>query len=448
MVFSSVVFLFYFLLAALAVHLIPCGVRGKNNYLLVLSLLFYAYGEGIWTLLMIGCIAAAYFGGRIIHRHPRHAKTALALSVSVMLTQLFVFKYLSFTLRIFRSPLADHLGLVMPIGISFFTFQAISYVVDVYRGEKPVDRARDLALYVSLFPQLVAGPIVRYETIAKELRTRTTTLAGFAYGIERFMVGFIWKMLLANPMGRIADAAFAQNAQGTLMGPLALMGAIAYTLQIYYDFAAYSHMAIGLGEMFGFHFPENFNYPYISKSVTEFWRRWHISLSTYFRDYVYIPLGGNRCSPLRNLANLFAVWFLTGLWHGAGFNYIAWGLYYFVLLALERYLWHRKFESRTFTLIAVVAGWIFFRANGLREALHYFSSLFQWGPQIGHTVGYYWSMYRWEWIFALLLTTPKTGITARKWLPRLYRPLLFLVFAYAIIRLFTDGFNPFIYFRF
>ena len=256
------------------------------------------------------------------------------------------------------------------------------------------------------------------------------------------------KMLLSNQFGKISDAAFSLNTYNSLYFMMALLGAIAYTLHIYYDFAAYSHMAIGLGKMFGFNFLENFNYPYISKSIKEFWSRWHISLSTYFRDYVYIPLGGSRCSTGRNIFNLLFVWFLTGLWHGAGFNFIAWGMYYAVLLLIERYVFKNKFQSHIITMILVIIGWIFFRADGLRAALSYLKSftVFQM-PFAGRTWVYYILNFKLEWIFGLLFISPYIGEKISK-RPVLKRVLLILLFMLSIVRLMTDGFNPFIYFRF
>lgn len=449
MVFTSVAFLFFFLPLALLVHLLPLGLRWKNFYLLILSLLFYTYGEGKNLLLMVSAIVIAYGAGRMMGSFPNHKKKVLGISVGLLLMQLFVFKYLGFVSRIFSNLLSiQPVDILMPIGISFFTFQAISYVVDVYRGEKPVETWSDVALYISLFPQLVAGPIVRYGTISFDLRHRRCSLSQFTHGLDRFLLGFSMKMLLANAMGQIADRAFALNITGSLTAPMALLGIVSYTLQIYYDFNAYSHMAIGMGHMFGFTFPENFNYPYVAKSITEFWRRWHMSLSSYFRDYVYIPLGGNRCSLSRHIFNLFVVWFLTGLWHGAGYNFIAWGLYYFLLLVIEKYIFKKESISHIYTMVLVMMGWILFRAESLHLALDYFRSFGNWSAATGHTFLYDMKYFSMELILGLLSITPHLRNWIKKRLPWLLRPLLFVLFLLAVLKLFTEGFNPFIYFRF
>ena len=449
MVFTSTVFLFYFLPLAFFYHILPKNLRIRNFYLLILSLLFYAYGEGKNIILMLIAIATSHLAALTIHKYPKYKKPALVGSVVIMLGQLMIFKYLGFFTSILnRFADVPVIQIALPIGISFFTFQAISYVVDVYRGHHPARNVFDAALYVSLFPQLVAGPIVRYDTVENELKNRTVTLDSFTEGLDRFLLGFSMKMLLSNQFGKISDAAFSLNTYGSLYFMMALLGAVAYTLHIYYDFAAYSHMAIGLGKMFGFNFLENFNYPYISKSIKEFWSRWHISLSTYFRDYVYIPLGGSRCSTGRNIFNLLFVWFLTGLWHGAGFNFIAWGMYYAVLLLIERYVFKNKFQSHIITMILVIIGWIFFRADGLRAALAYLKSftVFQM-PFAGRTWVYYILNFKLEWIFGLLFISPYIGQKISK-RPVLKRVLLILLFMLSIVRLMTDGFNPFIYFRF
>ncbi|MDD7761336.1 MAG: MBOAT family O-acyltransferase [Ezakiella sp.] len=448
MVFTSVVFLFFFMPLSLLYHVLPKNIKLRNLYLLAISLLFYIYGEGKNVILMLIAILTSHIGSVLISRYPNRKKPILIISVSIMLSQLFIFKYLGFATEILSGfTNIKPVDIVMPIGISFFTFQAISYLVDVYRGDSPARNVFDAALYVSLFPQLVAGPIVRYDTVAKELKSRTVSLDGFSYGLDRFLIGFSMKMLLSNPFGKIADAAFNLNMSGSLYFQMALIGGIAYTLHIYYDFAAYSHMAIGMGKMFGFNFLENFNYPYISKNIKEFWRRWHISLSSYFRDYVYIPLGGNRCSKTRNIFNLLVVWFLTGLWHGAGYTFIVWGLYNFMLLMIERYVFKDKFKSHIVTMALVVIGWIIFRAESMGLALNYFKSFLNFTIPEGRTWLYYILQNKLEWIFGILLISPWAGkmLDKNKFIKR---ALLLILFIVSVLRLFTDSFNPFIYFRF
>lgn len=339
MVFSSLIFLFFFLPAALfCYYIVPQKfIRVRNAVLLLFSLFFYFYGEPRLIGMLIFSILMNYLFG--LSMRSTYRKPLLILCVIANLSLLGVFKYLNFFISTADSLLGLSIpvtGIVMPIGISFYTFQALSYVIDVYRREVPPQHDPfSLALYVSMFPQLIAGPIVRYHDVNVQLAVRKHSFAQFSEGISRFLSGLSKKVLLSNVFAQIADGVF-KYAPNELSAAGAWMGAIGYTLQIYFDFSGYSDMAIGLGKMFGFEFLENFNYPYISKSVTEFWRRWHISLSTWFRDYVYIPLGGNRCSPARHIFNLLAVWTLTGFWHGANWTFMAWGLYFGVLLILEK----------------------------------------------------------------------------------------------------------------
>ena len=354
----------------------------------------------------------------------------------------------------------------MPIGISFFTFQGLSYVIDVYRGDAPIQKnPLDTALYVALFPQLVAGPIVRYTTVMEEIAHREESLTEFAAGATRFCFGLAKKMVLANSMGQIADGVFGQTAANLDPG-LAWVGALAYTFQIYFDFSAYSDMAIGLGRMFGFHFLENFNYPYISRSVTEFWRRWHISLSSWFRDYVYIPLGGNRCSRPKQIRNILAVWLLTGLWHGAAWTFILWGLWFCVLLLGEKFLWGKYLERLpglirwACVMLAVILSWVLFRAADLEQALAYLGAMFGQTTDLaqdGQAV-YYLLQFWPEWTLALIAFLPvkqwlQSWLEARGsagqrivlWAPRVLA-LGLLVLSYGL--LVTGSFNPFIYFQF
>ena len=347
MVFSSQTFLFFFLpLAGLCVLIRSKPVQ--NALLLIASLIFYAWGEPKMVVLMVLVTLVAYGSGfAIVHfkARPRAKKAVLIASVVVILGNLVVFKYLNFLCRTFSFLGLTDPGIALPIGISFYTFQILSYVIDLYRGKIALQRNFFyLLMYVSFFPQLIAGPIVRYETVEQEIRERSVTMDDLAQGFRRFVVGLAKKLLLANQVAQVATIVYSGDPAnyGSLMYWLA---AVAYTLQIYFDFSGYSDMAIGLGRMFGFHFLENFNYPYVSLSVTEFWRRWHISLSTWFRDYVYIPLGGNRVSRGKWVRNILVVWGLTGLWHGADWNFLLWGLYYGVLLLIEK-LWLGKYLER------------------------------------------------------------------------------------------------------
>ncbi len=473
MVFSSVSFIFVFLPALLVLYFVlPARFRGARNMVLLgFSLFFYAYGGPKFLLLMLTSIAINYvFGLLVAAGSDQKRKLAAVGSVVCNLALLGWFKYACFL----ATSLAG-LGLpvpipqiTLPIGISFFTFQGMSYVLDVYRKDTAPERNPLLvALYISLFPQLVAGPIVRYSTVADEIRTRRETVDDFTEGAVRFLFGLAKKMLLANALGQVADAAFSTPA-AQLSTAMAWLGLAAYTVQIYFDFSGYSDMAIGLGRMFGFHFLENFNYPYISKSVTEFWRRWHISLSTWFRDYVYIPLGGNRCSKGRHIFNLLLVWSLTGFWHGAAWNFLCWGFYYAVLLIGERYLWGRFVEKlpgllrHVYALMLVMLGWLLFRAGSLGQIFDFGKVLFGLGGTSlwDNQFLYFFLQYRWELLVALVAALPVKNILADLlakhrgsvwadlgvlWGPRL---LALALGFFSLVKLLSSTFNPFIYFRF
>lgn len=391
MVFSSLNFMYLFLPVCLLLYFILRGIKARNYLLLVMSLLFYAWGEPKWIVLMIVTTLVDYGAGLLVdkYRGQKQAKWALAGSVIITLSFLAVFKYLGFFNQNLNSLFGAELPTQifnLPIGISFYTFQAITYVVDVYRGKARVQRSyANLLLYVSLFPQLIAGPIVRYTDIAEQLESRETTVEGFARGITRFVTGLGKKVLLANIAGQIATSLIGGDlSKASVLG--AWLGIFAYTFQIYFDFSGYSDMAIGLGHMFGFTYVENFNYPYISKSITEFWRRWHISLSTFFRDYVYIPLGGNRRHQLRNM---FVVWALTGLWHGASWNFVLWGLYYFVFLAIEKLFLGKYLEKlpavvgHVYALFIVVVGWVFFYFDDVSRLGQMLKLMFGFSGQAG-----------------------------------------------------------------
>ena len=393
MLFSSLIFLFVFLPIVLILYHVVCGhsILAKNILLLFASLFFYAWGEPKFVLIMIGSIIFNYSFGQMIHRCSKRKMASILLLISIIfnLGVLFIFKYLNFTvdnLNTIFHDLIPHTNITLPIGISFFTFQAMSYVIDVYRGTVKVQKNLfNLALYISFFPQLIAGPIVRYSTIEEQISHRTVSCDDFAEGVRRFLIGISKKVILANNFALIADQAFNSIDSNQISVAFAWLGSIAYTLQIFFDFSAYSDMAIGLGRMFGFKFLENFNYPYISASVSEFWRRWHISLGMWFRDYVYIPLGGSRVKNTGILVrNLFVVWLLTGLWHGANWTFIIWGLLYFVLITFEKiYDMPGRLKSTgmkilygVFTFFSVNLGWVLFRAENISQAGQYLATMF------------------------------------------------------------------------
>ena len=458
MVFSSMTFLFVFLpLLLAAYYLLPARARAwRNGVLLGFSLFFYAYGGPPFLLLMLLSIAVNYTGALWAAPGRRHPRAAMALTTAADLALLGWFKYAGF----FFSNLARVWpGLpvpevTLPIGISFFTFQGLSYVLDVYRGQARAQRnPLHVALYISLFPQLVAGPIVRYTTVAEEILTRRETVSDFSAGAVRFLFGLAKKMLLANQLGLMADEIFAVRPEFFTVS-LTWLGAIAYTGQIYFDFSGYSDMAIGLGRMFGFHFLENFNYPYLSRSVTEFWRRWHISLSTWFRDYVYIPLGGNRVSAGRHLFNLFVVWLLTGIWHGANWTFLLWGLGYFLLLMAEKY-GHidRRLGAlrRPWTLFWVLMLWVLFRAENVAAAGDYFAALFTGGRGDINDFLYYFGNMKFYLAAAVACCLPWDKLWRR--VPEAPRACLSAAGSVAVLLLVLtyvvgSTYNPFIYFNF
>ena len=471
MVFSSILFLLFFLPALFFCYFcLPQRFRAaRNGVLLVFSLFFYACGGTYYLPVLLCSITVNYLCGLMAapERPPAVRRAGLWGAVVLGLGLLGWFKYAGFL-----SDNLTRLGLrldlpqiVLPIGISFFTFQGLSYVIDVYRGGAACQRNPFyVALYVALFPQLVAGPIVRYSTVAQEITDRRESLSEFSQGTVRFLFGLAKKMLLANAMGEIADAVFAQSP-ASMAAATAWVGAAAYTFQIYFDFSAYSDMAIGLGRMFGFHFLENFNYPYISQSVTEFWRRWHISLSSWFRDYVYIPLGGSRRSPARNLFNLAVVWLLTGLWHGAAWTFVLWGVWFLLLLAGEKLLWGRglarlpRVFRHGYVLLAVMGSWVLFRSPDAAYAGSYFQAMLGLGGGADGQAVYYLLQYWPEWITCLIAALPVkvwlqdrlpeegTGPAAlvRIWCPKL-AALALLALSY--VKLACGSFNPFIYFQF
>ena len=392
MIFASQTFLFGFLPLFFILYLAAgkfFGLRGKNTVLFFMSLIFYAWGEPVYIVLMIYSSVLDYVCGRMIYsadRQEKNGKKKAFLCVSMVgnLALLGVFKYLGFFTQTVNS--VFHLSipvfsLALPVGISFYTFQTMSYSLDVYSGTiTPQKNFIYFGAYVAMFPQLIAGPVVRYSDIARELDCRTENLNGFASGARKLICGLAKKVLIANTMAAVADPLFENPASS--LGVLGTwIAIIAYTFQIFFDFSGYSDMAIGMGRMMGFNYPENFNYPYISRSVTEFWRRWHITMSTFFRDYVYIPLGGSRCSVIKWLRNVFIVWFLTGLWHGAAWHYVAWGLYFGVLLVVEKFLLRKLLEksrviSHIYAMLMIICGWVIFRCDSVSDALSFIGSMF------------------------------------------------------------------------
>ena len=460
MVFSSSIFVFCFLpLLFLLYFIVPTYL--KNGVLLLFSLIFYSFGGINYLFTLLLTVLISYVGGLVMQKTSKR-KLVLFLTVALNLSFLIYFKYTGFILANISNLLSLNLTIpeiIMPIGISFYTFQSLSYVVDVYRNEVRIQKNYFLLLlYVSLFPQLVAGPIVRYQTVENEIHNRSVSLNDLCDGIERFILGLAKKVIIANHMGKLADIVFGSETFST---PVVWMGAVAYMMQIYFDFSAYSDMAIGLGRILGFHFLENFNFPYIAQSVTEFWRRWHISLSTFFRDYVYIPLGGNRCSKRRQIFNMSVVWFLTGLWHGASWNFVLWGLYYLVFLILEKYSF-KKLLTKTprilrhlGTLLIVLIGWMLFRFENLNTFKDVIVSMFNFQfTKIGlNEAAIYVETYFVYFIGAFLFSTPVYYVVCDKL--EKYKAFVILkylglicLFIVTIMFLAQASYNPFIYFRF
>ena len=412
MLFTSISFLYYFLPIVIILYFIV-PKKFKNFILFLSSIFFYFCGEPIYTFLMIGEIFIAYVGARYLEKHRK--KSILVSLLAIHIGALGLFKYSDFTINNINQILGSKiplLKLALPIGISFYTFQIISYVVDVYRGKVKAQKSfLKLATYVSLFPQLIAGPIVRYETIEKELDSRTSNFENFAYGVRRFVIGLGKKVLIANMLGELCDVFSTTNEKSILFY---WIFAISYSLQIYFDFSAYSDMAIGLGRMFGFHFLENFNYPYISKSITEFWRRWHMSLSSWFRDYVYIPLGGNRKGTIILVRNIFIVWALTGIWHGANWTFVIWGLMFGIMLIIEKLFLTKHLEKmpsilqRIYVLFTVMISFIIFNANSIGEAWNNIIGLFGANGEslINASTVYYLKSYLVVLVIAIIGSTP------------------------------------------
>ena len=465
MLFSSLSFLYYFLPCVLIIYFLAPKMW-KNSVLLLSSLFFYAWGEPKYVLLMLLAILCGYLFALLIERYrgKRLSRLFLLLSVSISAAILGFFKYADFFIQNFNAVTGLSLPLLkiaLPIGISFYTFQLISYTVDVYRGVPAQRSFIDLAAYISLFPQLIAGPIVRYSQIAEQLSSRRHSWDKAALGIRRFTLGLGKKVLIANTLGQLCEIFRASQDKSVLFFWLY---AIANMLHIYFDFSGYSDMAIGLGKIFGFDFPENFNYPYISRSVTEFWRRWHISLGSWFRDYVYIPMGGNRVSKPRWLLNILVVWLLTGFWHGAAWNFIVWGLFFAVFLILEKLWLLRRLEkapvlSRVYVLFTVMLSFIIFSAENMGQALSSLGSLFGAGglPLLSAEFLYYLKSYALLLLIGVIGATPLPKVLLQrlggspggeKLRNLLEVPALLLILALSTAYLVDGSFNPFLYFRF
>ena len=458
MLFSSIPFLYYFLPAVLALYfLVPTKL--KNAVLLISSLVFYGWGEPKYVILMVATIVSFYLCGLAIGsaKSEKLRKLWLTVSVIVGIVLLTVFKYADFFIQSFAAVTGLSLPLLklaLPIGISFYTFQCMSYAVDVYRGTAKAQKDPiAFGAYVALFPQLIAGPIVRYVDVARELENRTTTLEDAMAGIRRFLVGLGKKILIANQLGLMTEVFRASTEKSILFH---WMYAVAFMLHIYFDFSGYSDMAIGLGRIFGFHFIENFNYPYLSKSVTEFWRRWHMSLGSWFRDYVYIPLGGNRVSKARWVFNILVVWMLTGLWHGASWNFVLWGLLFAVVLLIEKWLPALqklpRFLRHTYVLLIVMASFVLFNASNLAQAAQDMKGLVAGLPAVTQESLYYLRSYAVVFAISIVGATPLPKYLAAKVPEKVMavaEPVLLIALLLTCTAYLVDGsFNPFLYFRF
>ena len=466
MVFSDSVFICVFLPIVLAGYYI-CPKRLRNSFLLLVSLVFYAWGEPKYVFLMMFSIAINYAFGLLLDRNRKNvrlSKALLALSVVIDIGLLCVFKYTDFVITNLNRAFNADIGLVnlaLPIGISFYTFQAMSYTIDVYRDDVKVQRnILDFGMYITMFPQLIAGPIVRYSDVEAQLKERSVSAEDFASGICRFVVGLGKKVLLANQIGALWDQIYALGGETSVL--MAWLGAIAYTFQIYFDFSGYSDMAIGLGRIFGFKFPENFRYPYESVSITDFWRRWHITLSTWFKEYLYIPLGGNRRGLARQALNLLIVWSLTGFWHGAGWNFVMWGLYYFAILFIEKLFLLKaldklpKFFRHVYALLLIVIGWVIFASDDVSVLLPYLGSMFGANGAIGGMDVYTLLTKAVLIIICCIASTelPKrlfvtaAGKMNEKAAFAVKSVLTLALLALSFVFLIGDSYNPFLYFRF
>lgn len=466
MLFSSAIFLFLFLPFTIILYytILRNNRRLQNIFLCILSIFFYAWGEPAFVFIMLLSIIINYFFGKYIALNNSLHKKKIALTISVVLnlSVLFVFKYLSYTIEninFFAGTELNVPSIALPIGISFFTFQAMSYVIDVYRGEEYQSDILNVGLYISFFPQLIAGPIVRYKTVAHEIKNRKETFEDFSSGVSRFIIGLGKKVLIANTMATVADYFFDSNVSSLSLAS-AWIGALAYTFQIYFDFGGYSDMAIGLGRMFGFHFLENFDYPYISLSITEFWRRWHISLGSWFRDYMYFPLGGSHVKKKsRMVFNLFIVWLTTGIWHGANWTFVIWGLMYFLLLAFEKLIGlHKTKKAKPFkyiyTIFFVILGWVLFRAESVEYAISYIKAMLGLsGSIIDNSALFYLKENFIYFVLAAVASTPAIKYLRQRYMANKIGEIsvsivLALIFLLSAIYIVKGTYNPFIYFNF
>ena len=464
MAFSSMPFLCVFLPVVFLLYCLMPNLRAKNALLTVVSLLFYAYGEPVYVFLMLACVLFNYLAARsFLGKSERCKKGILAAAVALNLSMLAVYKYAGMFVETFcalTGLLVPVPAIRLPIGISFFTFQALSYVVDVYRGKVTVEkRFRKVLLYISFFPQLIAGPIVKYADVEKQIDQRSVTPKDAAYGLRRFIVGLSKKVLLSNTMGAVADYVFALPPQEIGM-VTAWTGAVAYLFQIYFDFGGYSDMAIGLGRMFGFHFRENFRYPYIAASMQDFWRRWHISLTDWFREYLYIPLGGNRKGKNRTWINRLIVFFCTGLWHGANWTFVLWGLFHGLFLTLETIFPKRpqkgKWVGHLYVLLVVCVGFVLFRADNMGQAWGMLTAMFAgagWTKQVAvSTAPIFHRLFFVTLAACLVCATPLAQRITQRWKSRFREPALYAaslaLLALCLLSLSGGTYNPFIYFRF
>lgn len=471
MIFSSLTFLFAFLPAVFILYY-SVNDKFKNFVLLLASLFFYAWGEPRYIFLMLVSIGANYiFGLKVSSNNKKEKKLWLTLSVIFNISLLVIFKYSNFFVDNFNTLFNANISIPtisLPLGISFFTFQTMSYVIDVYRKDVNAQKnIFDLALYISLFPQLVAGPIVRYQTVDNQINKRIHSSDKFAVGVNRFICGLAKKVILANQLGIIADGVFSVNIANLSIAE-SWLGIICYTLQIYFDFSGYSDMAIGLGKMFGFDFLENFNYPYISQSVSEFWRRWHISLGSWFKDYVYIPLGGNRVSPIKQYRNLFVVWSLTGIWHGANWTFLTWGIYYGILISIEKAFLDKLLKNvsqifrHIYLVLIVMIGWVFFRSENIAQSSEFIQVLFGIGsnPICNNSFVMYINESGYIIILAIIFATPiipklksilksKTKkLVESNFIYGLHSTFLVSLMFIVVVILINSTYNPFLYFRF
>lgn len=464
MVFSSIPFMFFFFpIFLILYYAVPFKL--KNYILLIFSLIFYAWGEPIYVFLMIFSCLINYVAGILISKYDKK-KLILIITVIINLGLLGFYKYGDFLISNINNVFKTNISLLeigLPIGISFFTFQAMSYVIDVYRKKVKIEKNfLTFTTYVSMFPQLIAGPIVRYETVSEELKKRTINYENFQSGMFRFLTGLFKKVLIANNVGLLFTTITTMDLSSISI-LTAWLAIIAFTFQIYFDFSGYSDMAIGMGKMLGFNYLENFNYPYIAKSITDFWRRWHISLSSWFKDYVYIPLGGSRCSRILNIRNILIVWALTGLWHGSNWNFVIWGLYFGLILILEKFVLNKfltkksNFFKHVYTLFLIIIGWLIFAFDDI-DMLSKFSKIMfglNGNPLINNTFLYYFKNYFIILLVATIFSTPVMNVIKKK-ISKKNELLIFIItllvittlFILSIASLVSDTYNPFLYFRF